>query len=62
MALLKAKPTSPGRRFVVKVTREKLHKGKPHAALLSSQHSTGGRNNRGRGLWFFRMLVEYVVH
>jgi large subunit ribosomal protein L2 len=48
MALLKSKPTSPGRRFVVKVTREKLHKGKPHAALLSSQHSTGGRNNVGR--------------
>ena len=48
MALLKAKPTSPGRRFVVKVTREKLHKGKPFAALLSSQHSTGGRNNVGR--------------
>jgi len=48
MALLKAKPTSPGRRFVVKVTREQLHKGKPFAALLSSQHSTGGRNNVGR--------------
>ena len=48
MALLKAKPTSPGRRFVVKVTREKLHKGKPFAGLLSSQHSTGGRNNVGR--------------
>jgi large subunit ribosomal protein L2 len=48
MALIKAKPTSPGRRFVVKVTREKLHKGKPFAALLESQHGTGGRNNVGR--------------
>ncbi len=48
MALVKAKPTSPGRRFVVKVVTPGLHKGKPHAALLETQSRKGGRNNMGR--------------
>ena len=48
MALIKTKPTSPGRRFVVKVREPELHKGAPHAPLVESQHRTGGRNNRGR--------------
>ena len=48
MALVKCKPTSPGRRFVVKVTTPGLHKGKPHSALLDSKSKTGGRNNAGR--------------
>jgi large subunit ribosomal protein L2 len=48
MALVKAKPTSPGRRFVVKVVTPGLHKGKPHAALLEAQGRKGGRNNMGR--------------
>jgi large subunit ribosomal protein L2 len=48
MAVLKAKPTSPGRRFVVKVVNHELHKGAPHKALLDSQSKTGGRNNAGR--------------
>ena len=48
MPLIKAKPTSPGRRFVVQVTTPGLHKGKPHAALLAAKSSTGGRNNAGR--------------
>ena len=48
MPLIKAKPTSPGRRFVVQVTTPGLHKGKPHAALLAPKSSTGGRNNAGR--------------
>ena len=34
MALIKAKPTSPGRRFVVSVKTPDLHKGKPYTALL----------------------------
>ena len=34
MALHKAKPTSPGRRFTVSVKTEGLHKGAPFAALL----------------------------
>src|SRR5210317_985825 len=48
MPLIKAKPTSPGRRFVVQVSTPGLHKGKPHAALLAPKSSTGGRNNNGR--------------
>ncbi len=48
MAVIKAKPTSPGRRFVVKVVNEDLHKGKPHAALLEKKSRKGGRNNNGR--------------
>lgn len=48
MALLKAKPTSPGRRFVVKVTNPDLHKGAPHAPLLEKKSKSGGRNNNGR--------------
>lgn len=34
MAIVKCKPTSPGRRFVVKVVNQELHKGAPHAPLL----------------------------
>ncbi len=48
MALIKAKPTSPGRRFVVSIKTPGLHKGKPFAALLEKKTKTGGRNNAGR--------------
>ena len=48
MALVKAKPTSAGRRFVVKQNNALLHKGKPHKALLEKKSKTGGRNNNGR--------------
>ena len=48
MAVQKAKPTSPGRRFVVQAMRSGLHKGKPHEPLLETKSSTGGRNNKGR--------------
>ncbi len=48
MPLAKAKPTSPGRRFVVSVKTPELHKGKPHGALLDVKHKSGGRNNAGR--------------
>ncbi len=48
MAVQKAKPTSPGRRFVVQAVRSGLHKGKPHEPLLETKSSTGGRNNKGR--------------
>jgi large subunit ribosomal protein L2 len=47
MALVKVKPTSPGRRSVVKVVNPDLHKGAPYAPLLESQSKTAGRNNRG---------------
>lgn len=48
MALVKAKPTSPGRRFVVKVVNPDLHKGAPHGPLLDKNSKNGGRNNTGR--------------
>ena len=48
MALVKVKPTSPGRRAVVKVVNENLHKGKPFAGLVESQSKNAGRNNNGR--------------
>lgn len=48
MAVVKAKPTSPGRRFVVKVVNADLHKGAPHKALIERQSKRGGRNNAGR--------------
>jgi len=38
MAVIKLKPTSPGQRGVVKVTRDHLHKGEPYAPLLEAQH------------------------
>src|SRR6201994_2009023 len=47
MAIVKVKPTSPGRRAMVKVVNKDLHKGKPYAPLLDSQSSTAGRNNNG---------------
>ncbi len=48
MALIKARPTSPGRRFVVSVKTPGLHTGKPFAALVEKKSKTGGRNNAGR--------------
>lgn len=48
MALKKAKPTSAGRRFVVQVNTQELHKGAPYAPLLEKKSKTGGRNNSGR--------------
>lgn len=48
MAIVKCKPTSPGRRFVVKVVNSELHKGKPYAPLLEPKKKSGGRNNNGR--------------
>ena len=48
MPLVKRKPTSAGRRFVVSVVTPDLHKGAPHAPLLEKKSKTGGRNNNGR--------------
>lgn len=47
MPLMKVKPTSPGRRSVVKVVTPELYKGKPHAPLLEKQSRRAGRNNNG---------------
>lgn len=48
MALVVSKPTSPGKRFAIKVVNENLHKGKPYGPLVSSKTKSGGRNNQGR--------------
>ena len=48
MAVIKAKPTSAGRRFVQTVKTSNLHKGRPHKSLTAGLKKTGGRNNYGR--------------
>ena len=48
MAIVKAKPTSPGRRGQVQIRHAHLWKGEPYAPLLEAQGKTGGRNNAGR--------------
>ncbi len=48
MALVRTKPTSPARRFVVKVVNKDLHTGAPVRALTESKSKSGGRNNNGR--------------
>ncbi|HNE26103.1 MAG TPA: 50S ribosomal protein L2 [Pseudomonadales bacterium] len=48
MPIVKRKPTSPGRRFVISVVNPDLHKGAPHAALVEKKSKRGGRNNNGR--------------
>src|SRR5512132_4639668 len=47
MPLQKVKPTSPGRRAVVKVVHPHLYKGRPVDALTESQKRGSGRNNNG---------------
>ena len=48
MPVQKAKPTSPGRRFVVSIKKNNLHRGKPFKALIEPKCKKGGRNNNGR--------------
>jgi len=48
MPVVKRKPTSAGRRFVVSVVNPDLHKGAPYGPLLEKQSRNGGRNNAGR--------------
>jgi large subunit ribosomal protein L2 len=47
MPLIKVKPTSPGRRALVKVVTPELYKGKPHAGLTERKPNKAGRNNMG---------------
>ena len=47
MALVKTKPTSAGRRSMVKVVNADLHKGAPYAPLVESQSRRAGRNHQG---------------
>ena len=46
--LVKVKPTSPGRRQLVKVVTPGLHKGKPLARLTEHKAKKAGRNAQGR--------------
>ena len=48
MPVVKRKPTSAGRRFVVSVVNSDLHKGSPYSPLLEAKSKSGGRNNKGR--------------
>ncbi|KAA2286341.1 50S ribosomal protein L2 [Arenimonas fontis] len=48
MALQTYKPTSPGRRAMVRVSNADLHKGGPLPSLVEKKGKTGGRNNYGR--------------
>src|SRR5260221_3074068 len=48
MPLIKVKPTSPGRRALVKVVTPELHKGEPHWPLTAKKSKVSGRNNHGR--------------
>ena len=47
MAVIQIKPTTPGRRGMVKVSRNHLHKGEGYAPLLEPQFQKAGRNNNG---------------
>src|SRR5574338_1293830 len=47
MPLVKVKPTSAGRRSLVKVVTADLHKGAPIASLVEPQKRGSGRNNNG---------------
>ena len=46
--LVKVKPTSPGRRQLVKVVTPGLHKGRPVAGLVERKSKNAGRNSYGQ--------------
>ena len=48
MPVVKAKPTSAGRRLGGRVVDPDLHKGTPYKRLTEPQSATGGRNSAGR--------------
>ena len=48
MALKNYRPTSPGQRQLVTVSRKELHNGKPEKTLTVGLSKSGGRNNTGR--------------
>lgn len=45
MALLKSKPTSPGKRGEIKVVHHHIHKGDPCRSLVEKKNKTGGRSH-----------------
>ncbi len=48
MPVVKVRPTSAGRRGLVKVVHPGLHKGAPFAGLVEKKAKIDGRNNNGR--------------
>lgn len=48
MGLMKSRPTSPGRRFVVRPKDNRLHLGGPYVPLVVKKNKSGGRNSAGR--------------
>ncbi|HHT83955.1 MAG: 50S ribosomal protein L2 [Christensenellales bacterium] len=48
MAIIRYKPTSPGRRFMSVSDYKEITSDKPEKSLLVSKNRTGGRNNSGR--------------
>ena len=48
MPVKKAKPTSPGRRFVINIAHPELSKQRPYGPLTTSKKRISGRNNQGR--------------
>nr|VFK28680.1 MAG: LSU ribosomal protein L2P [Candidatus Kentron sp. MB]VFK32258.1 MAG: LSU ribosomal protein L2P [Candidatus Kentron sp. MB]VFK75776.1 MAG: LSU ribosomal protein L2P [Candidatus Kentron sp. MB] len=48
MSLVKVKPTSPGRRAVIKVVVSNLYKDGPYDLLVRKKTKGSGRNNKGR--------------
>lgn len=48
MTVIKCKPTSPGRRHVIKIITPHLSKNAPLKKLLEKNSKSGGRNNTGR--------------
>ena len=48
MALVKVRPTSAGRRGLIKVVNPDLHRGAPFAGLLEKKSKISGRNHYGR--------------
>ncbi len=48
MAIIRTRPTSPGRRFATRSVNPQLYRGKPCKSLLAPKHGTGGRNSKGR--------------
>jgi large subunit ribosomal protein L2 len=48
MALIKLKPTSPGTRFQLRISKSHLYKGGPYEPLTTTQSRTGARNHFGR--------------
>ena len=60
MSVIKAKPTSPGRRFVVSIKRD-LYKGKPYKPLTEKKSKNGGRNILAESLLDIKVEVINTI-